>query len=124
MRWTSLGALAVAVLCVPPAIAGDATAEQACPRPENVIAVLTKLYPGTTLSRIEGLDAKRFAIAFDNGTAATQWPADEILIARNPRTPDRAKVSFFKDGCLLAIVSRSQWSVDTLQRQLKSDQEI
>ena len=123
MRWTAFGALAVAVLCTP-AIAGETTTEQACPRPENVIAVLTKLYPGTKLSRIEGLDAKRFAIAFDNGTAATQWPADEILIASNPRTPERAKVGFFKDGCLLAIVSRSQWSVDTLQRQLKSDQEI
>lgn len=123
MRWTATCALVAAILCNP-AIAGETTGDSACPRPENVIAVLTKLYPGTTLSRIEGADAKRFAIAFNNGTAATQWPADEILIARNPRTPERAKVGFFKDGCLLAIVSRSQWSVDTLQRLLKSDQDV
>jgi hypothetical protein len=123
MRWTATCALVAAILCSP-AIAGETTGDPACPRTENVIAVLTKLYPGTIMSRIEGADAKRFAIAFDNGTAATQWPADEILIARNPRTPDRAKIGFFKDGCLLAIVSRNQWSVDTLQRLLKSDQDV
>jgi hypothetical protein len=95
-----------------------------CPSPEIVSVVLQRHFPDIKLTHIEGVDARRFVDAFNSGSASTSWPADEVLIARNPQTPDKARIGFFKDGCLLALVPRSLWTVDSLQRLLKTEQDI
>jgi hypothetical protein len=62
--------------------------------------------------------------AYNSQSGSTRWPADEVVIARNPDTPERARIGFFKNGCLLALVARSLWTVDSLQRSIMSEQEI
>src|SRR5262245_50310238 len=94
-----------------------------CPTAEIVSTVLKKHFPDVRLTHIEGRDAQRFVNAFNSGSASG-WPADEVVIARNPNTPDRARIGFFKEGCLLALVPHNLWAVDSLQRSLKTDQDI
>src|SRR5262245_43276622 len=94
-----------------------------CPTTEIVSTVLRKHFPDVRLTHIQGRDAQRFVDAFNSGTASA-WPADEVVIARNPHTPDRARIGFFQSGCLLAIVPHSLWAVDSLQRSLKTEQDI
>jgi hypothetical protein len=94
-----------------------------CPTTEIVSAVLKKHFPDVRLTHIQGRDAQRFVSAF-NSESASAWPADEVVIARNPHTPDRARIGFFKEGCLLALVPQSLWAVDSLQRSLKTEQDI
>jgi hypothetical protein len=116
---------AVALLLVASSeLAAEPASDPSCPRPENVIAVLQKHFPGTKLTRIEGAHARRFVDAYNSQSGSTRWPADEVVIARNPDTPERARIGFFKNGCLLALVARSLWTVDSLQRSIMSEQEI
>jgi hypothetical protein len=115
---------AAALLLMASAALAELPADPNCPSPENVIAVLQKQFPEVKLTHIEGLDARRFVDAFNTGSASTTWPADEVLIARNPKTPDRARIGFFKNGCLLALVPRSLWALESLQRSLKAGQDI
>lgn len=123
MRHAISSALALALSAAAATAADKPAASEACPRPENVMAVLQRIYPGIEMNRIRGDEARRFAFAFSDGTPGSRWPADEVVIARNIKA-DRARISFFKEGCLLAIVSRTLWSVDSLQRSLKTAQEI
>ena len=123
MRQTISSATAL-LLMASAALAAELPADPNCPSPENVIAVLQKQFPEVKLTHIEGLDARRFVDAFNTGSASTTWPADEVLIARNPKTPDRARIGFFKNGCLLALVPRSLWALESLQRSLKAGQDI
>jgi hypothetical protein len=104
--------------------AAEPAADPSCPNTEIVSAVLKRHYPDIHLTRIEGSEARRFIDAFNSGSASEAWLADEVLIARNPKTPEKARIGFFKDGCLLALVPRSLWTVDSLQRSIKNDQEI
>ena len=106
------------------AVAAEPAADPNCPSTEIVSAVLKRHYPDIHLTHIAGSDARRFIDAFNSGSASEAWPADEVLIARNPKTPEKARIGFFKDGCLLALVPRSLWTVDSLQRSIKNDQEI
>ena len=106
------------------AMAAEPAADPNCPSTEIVSAVLKRHYPDIHLTHIQGIDARRFVDAFNSGSASAAWPADEVLIARNPKTPEKARIGFFKDGCLLALVPRSLWAVDSLQRSIKNDQEI
>src|SRR5215207_5516011 len=106
------------------AIAGEPAAEPNCPSTEVVSTVLKRHYPDIHLTHIDGSDARRFVDAFNSGSASEAWPADEVLIARNPKTPEKARIGFFKDGCLLALVPGSLWTVDSLQRSIKNDQDI
>jgi hypothetical protein len=94
-----------------------------CPTAEIVSTVLKKHFRDVRLTRIQGHDAQRFVNAFNSGSASG-WPADEVVIARNPNTPDRARIGFFKEGCLLALVPHNLWAVDSLQRSLKTEQDI
>jgi hypothetical protein len=106
------------------ALGAEPVPDQSCPRPENVTAVLKKLFPGIRLTRIEGAEALRFVEAFNSDSSSTRWLADEVLIARNPQTPERARIGFFKGGCLLALVPRSLWAINTLQRSLEAGRDI
>lgn len=106
------------------AVAADSASDPNCPSTEAVSAVLQKHFPDIKLTHIDGADAQRFVDAFNSGSASEVWPADEVLIARNPKTPQRARIGFFKNGCLLALVARSLWTVDSLQRSIKIDQDI
>jgi hypothetical protein len=101
------------------------TAERSdCPSVEVVRAVLEKHFPGTELKHFRGSNARRFIDAYNSIPASSHWPADEVLIARNPNTPERARIGFFKEGCLLALVARSTWTVDSLERFLVPEQEV
>lgn len=95
-----------------------------CPNVEIVRAVLEKHFPGTELKHIRGYNARRFIDAYNSAPASSHWPADEVLIARNPSVPEQARIGFFKDGCLLALVARSTWTVDSLERSLVPEQDI
>ena len=106
------------------AVAAEPAADPSCPSTEIVSAVLKRHYPDIHLTHIEGSDARRFVDAFNSGSASEAWSADEVLIARNPKTPEKARIGFFKDGCLLALVPRSLWTVDSLQRSITHDQDI
>jgi hypothetical protein len=125
MRQPILGAAALLSMVLGAAAVEPAAADDAvCPSTEIVSTVLQRHFPGIKLTYINGADARRFVDAFNSSSASEFWPADEVLIARNPKTPDRARIGFFKDGCLLALVARSLWSVDSLQRSLNVDQDI
>jgi hypothetical protein len=123
MRYAISGAAAL-FLMASAALATEPPADPNCPRAGTVIAVLQKQFPDIKLTHIQGTDARRFVDAFNSGSASTYWPADEVIIARNPKTPDRARIGLFKDGCLLALVPRSLWVVDSLERSLKTAQDI
>jgi hypothetical protein len=123
MRLASLSAV-VFLSMTSAAFAGEPAAGSGCPSLEIVSAVLQRHFPDIKLTHINGGDARRFVDAFNSGAASTNWPADEVLIARNPQTPDRARIGLFKDGCLLALVPRSSWDVDGLQRSLTTEQDI
>jgi hypothetical protein len=123
MRLASLSAVAILSMATA-AFATHPSVESSCPSLETVSTVLQRHFPDVKLTHIEGADARRFVDAFNSGSASTSWPADEVLIARNPQTPERARIGFFKDGCLLALVPRSLWTVDSLQRLLKTEQDI
>jgi hypothetical protein len=123
MRLTISSAAAL-LLMASAAVAAEPVADPNCPSTDIVSAVLQRHYPDIHLTHIEGADARRFVDAFNSGSASDSWPADEVLIARNPRTPEKARIGFFKDGCLLALVPRSLWTIDSLQRSLKNDQDI
>jgi hypothetical protein len=99
-------------------------ADPNCPSAQNVSAVLQRHFPGVKLTHIEGAEAQRFVDAFNSSSVSSYWPADEVLIARDPKTPERARIGFFKEGCLLALVARNLWTVDSLQRSIKIDQDI
>ena len=114
----------VAILSMASAAFATEPVAENCSTPKIVSAVLQRHFPSVKLTHIEGADARRFVDAFNSGSASSHWPADEVLIARNPQTPERARIGFFKDGCLLALVPRSLWTVDSLQRSLKTDQNI
>ena len=105
-------------------VAAEPAADPNCPSTEIVSAVLKRHFPDIQFTHIEGASARRFVDAFNSDSAAKAWPADEVLIARNPKTPERARIGFFKNGCLLALVPRSLWSVESLQRSIKNDQDI
>ena len=123
MRLASL--IPVAILSMgSAAVATEPAPDSECPTVEIVSTVLHRHFPDTKLTHMEGSDARRFVDAFNSSSASTNWPADEVVIARNPQTSDRAKIGFFKDGCLLAIVARSSWAVDSLERMLKTEQDI
>ena len=113
-----------AFLLMASAALAEPTVDPNCPSPQNVSTVLQRHFPGVKLTHIQGAEAQRFVDAFNSGSASSYWPADEVLIARNPKTPDRARIGFFKAGCLLALVPRSLWIVDSLQRSIKNDQDI
>ena len=121
MRYTISSA--AILLMVSAAVAGPA-ADPNCPSPQNVSDVLQRHFPEVKLTHIQGADALRFVDAFNSSSAASYWPADEVLIARNPKTPERARIGFFKAGCLLALVPRSLWIVDSLERSIKIEQNI
>jgi hypothetical protein len=120
----AISSAAALLLLASTAIAAEPAADPNCPSTEIVSAVLKRHYPDIHLTHIEGPDARRFVDAFNSGSASEAWPADEVLIARNPKTPEKARIGFFKDGCLLALVPGSLWTVDSLQRSIKNDQEI
>jgi hypothetical protein len=120
----AISSAAALLLMASAALAAGLPADPNCPRAENVIAVLQKQFPEVKLTHIEGLDALRFVDAFNSGSASTPWAADEVLIARNPKTPDHARIGFFKKGCLLALVPRSLSVVDILERLLRAGQDI
>jgi hypothetical protein len=106
-------------------LAFGGTAESSdCPSVEIVRAVLKEQFPGTELKHFRGDNARRFINAYNNIPASSHWPADEVLIARNPNTPERARIGFFKQGCLLALVARSTWTVDSLERSLVPEQDV
>jgi hypothetical protein len=105
-------------------VAAETAADPNCPSTQIVSAVLQKHFPDIRLTHIDGADALRFVDAFNSSSASESWSADEVLIARDPKTPERARIGFFKDGCLLALVPRSLWTVDSLQRSLNNDQDI
>jgi hypothetical protein len=123
MRMASLSAVAILSMASA-AFATQPSVESKCSSVEIVSTVLHRHFPDIKLTHIEGDAAQRFVDAFNSGSASTHWPADEVLIARNPKTPERARIGFFKDGCLLALVPRSLWTVDSLQRLLKTEQDI
>ena len=106
------------------AVAAEPSADPNCPSTEIVSAVLERHFPDLKISHFEGIEARRFVDAFNSSSASESWPADEVLIVRNPKTPERARIGFFRDGCLLALVSRSLWTIDSLQRSIKYDQDI
>jgi hypothetical protein len=120
----AISSAAALLLMASTAMAAESAADPNCPSTEIVSAILKRHYPDIHLTHIEGSDARRFVDAFNSGSASEAWPADEVLIARNPKTPEKARIGFFKEGCLLALVPRSLWTVDSLQRSIKSDQEI
>ena len=120
----AMSSAAAFLLMATTAVATEPAADPNCPSTKVVGAVLKRHYPDINLTHIEGPEARRFVEAFNSGSASEAWPADEVLIARNPKTPEKARIGFFKDGCLLALVPRSLWTVDSLQRSIKSDQEI
>jgi hypothetical protein len=120
----AISSAAALLLIASAAVAAEPVADPNCPTTGNVSAVLQRHFPDIKLTHIEGADARRFVDAFNSSSASESWPADEVLIARNPKTPERARIGFFKDGCLLALVPRSLWTVDSLQRSLKNDQDI
>ena len=120
----AISSAAALLLMATTAFATEPAADPKCPTTEVVGAVLKRHYPDIHLTHIEGPDARRFVDAFNSGSASEAWPADEVLIARNPKTPEKARIGFFKDGCLLALVPGSLWTVDSLQRSIKSDQDI
>jgi hypothetical protein len=123
MRLANLSAVAILSLTTA-TLAAEPGANSNCPSVEIVSVVLQKHFPKIKLTHIKGGDARRFVDAFNSDSAPTNWPADEVLIARNPQIPDRARIGFFKDGCLLGLVSRSLWAVETLERSLKTEQNI
>ena len=116
--------VAALLLIASAALAAGPAADPGCPRPDNVTAVLKRLFPDVEVTHIEGADARRFVEAFNSSSSSEYWPADEVLIARNPQTPERARIGFFKGGCLLALVPRSLWAVNSLQRALRPGQDI
>jgi hypothetical protein len=120
----AISSAAALLLMASAAVADDPAADPNCPSTEIVSAVLQRQFPEIKLTYIDGADARRFVDAFNSGSAAESWPADEVLIARNPKTPDLARIGFFKNGCLLGLVARSLWTVDSLQRSIKDDQDI
>ena len=123
MRLASL--ITVAILSMgSTAFATEPAADSKCPTVETVSSVLHRHFPDTKLTHFEGSEARRFIDAFNSGSASANWPADEVIIARSPQTSDRARIGLFKNGCLLAIVARSLWSVDSLERLLKTEQDI
>jgi hypothetical protein len=100
------------------------TADQSgCPNVQIVSDALEKHFPEIKLTHYKGVNARRFVDAYNTDLASSYWPADEVLIARNPLSPNTARIGFFKQGCLLALVARSLWFVDSLQRSLPSEQE-
>ena len=121
MRLASFGI--VALLLMTEAAFGGTADQSECPNVAIVKAVLQKHFPGIELRFFKGDHARRFVDAYNSSLASSQWPATEVLIARNPQTPDRARIGFFKDGCLLALVARSRWIVDSLERSLVSEQD-
>jgi hypothetical protein len=114
----------VAFLLMASTAIAEPAADPNCPSPQIVGAVLQRHFPEVRLTHIQGAEALRFVDAFNSGSPSSYWPADEVLIARDPRTPDRARIGFFKSGCLLALVPRSLWIVDSLQRSIKIEQDI
>jgi len=120
-----LAALTLLGLLLTTQWASGGSAERSdCPSVEIVRAVLQKHFPGTELKHFSGNNARRFIDAYNSSPASSYWSADEVLIARNPNTPERARIGFFKGGCLLALVARSTWTVDILERSLVPEQEI
>jgi hypothetical protein len=120
----AISSAAALLLMTSAAVADDPAADADCPSTEIVSAVLQQQFPDIKLTHIDGAEARRFVDAFNSGSASQTWPADEVLIARNPKTPDRARIGFFKNGCLLALVARSLWTIESLQRSIKIDQDI
>jgi hypothetical protein len=120
----AISSAAALLLMTSAAVADDPAADADCPSTEIVSAVLQKQFPDIKLTHIDGAEARRFVDAFNSGSASQTWPADEVLIARNPKTPDRGRIGFFKNGCLLALVARSLWTIESLQRSIKIDQDI
>jgi hypothetical protein len=120
----AISSAAVLLLMASAAVATEHATGPKCPSTEIVSAVLQRHFPDIKLTYINGADARRFVDAFNSGSASEAWQADEVLIARNPRTPQRARIGFFKDGCLLALVPSSQWTVDALQRSLSNSQDV
>jgi hypothetical protein len=123
MRQAILSTAAL-LLMASAAVAAEPAADATCPSTEIVSAVLQRHFPDIKLTHIHGANARSFVDAFNSGSASESWPADEVLIARNPKTPDRARIGFFKNGCLLALVARSLWTLDSLQRSLNIEQDI
>jgi hypothetical protein len=123
MRLASLSAVAI-IATASATFAAEPAANPNCPSVEIVSGVLQKNFPAIKLTHIKGSHARRFVDALNNDSAATAWPADEVLIARNPKTPDRARIGLFKDGCLLALVPRSLWALESLERSLLTEQSI
>jgi len=121
MRLASL--TVIGLLLTTPAAFGGTTEPSDCPSVGIVSAVLEKHFPGIKLRHFKGDDARRFVDAYNNGLASSHWPADEVLIARSPSTPDRARIGFFKAGCLLVLVARNRWTVDSLERSLIWEQD-
>jgi hypothetical protein len=120
MRQAILSAAAL-LLLTSNVLALERAVDPNCPSPQTVMAVLQKQFPKIKLTHMAGIDARRFVDAFNSSSASTSWPADEVLIARNPQTPGRARIGFFKDGCLLALVPHSPWDIDNLQRTSGQD---
>jgi hypothetical protein len=102
---------------------GSTAVRPECPRVGIVRAVLEKHFPGIRLKHFRGDHARRFVEAYNSNLTSTHWPADEVLIAHDSRTPDRARIGFFREGCLLALVARSKWIVDALERSLAFEQD-
>ena len=120
-----LASLTLIGLLLTPQLALGGTADRsACPTVEIVRAVLEKHFPGIELKHFRGDNARRFIEAYNSTLASSHWPADEVLIARNRSAPDRARVGFFREGCLLALVARSTWTIDGLERTLVPEQDI
>jgi hypothetical protein len=122
MRLASLALIAFLLSTQSASAASEERSE--CPSVGIVRAVLEKNFPGIELKHFKGDNARRFVDAYNNSLGSSRWPADEVLIARNPSTSDRARIGFFKAGCLLALVARSKWAVDSLERLLVSEQDV
>jgi hypothetical protein len=120
-----LASLALIGLLLTPQMALAGTADSSeCPTVDIVRTVLEKHFPGIELKHFKGNNARRFVDAYNSTLASSHWPADEVLIALNRSESDRARIGFFKKGCLLALVARSTWTVDSLERILVPEQEI
>ena len=74
------------------------------------------------LKHFKGDYARRFVDARNTTLHSSHRPADEVLVTCNRSAPDWA-IGFFKAGCLLALVARSKWTVDSLERSLVWEQD-
>jgi hypothetical protein len=120
-----LAGLTLVGLLLTTQLAFGGTAERSdCPSVKIVRAALQKHFPGTELKHFSGNNARRFIDAYNSAPSSSHWPADEVLIARNPHSPEQARIGFFKEGCLLALVARSTWTVDSIERSLVPEQQI